>query len=125
MTTYHEAQADCPHCNRLVLARSEGQNHLLHLLAFIFLCGVWSLPWAIMTALSRPKWLCPRCGTWCTDGPRTTWDRTLAIWWLVANAAILGGVLVFFGVSVLSLRIELYRAEARRAEAELAAEQAA
>lgn len=63
MAALQEQQRFCPSCQRLVLARRPGTNHILHLILTLLTC-VWSIVWlnAAMRT-SGGKWLCPLCGS--------------------------------------------------------------
>lgn len=61
------AQYHCPTCNRATLHEQDPDpvNHLVHLLATIFLCGFWLPIWIIMAlgnSIGRPM-RCLTCGT--------------------------------------------------------------
>lgn len=52
----------CPQCRQPRLFQSKPVNHVVHLLASVFLCGLW-LPIWIFIALSHvPTWRCSFCG---------------------------------------------------------------
>lgn len=68
MASYIEDRAYCPDCGRNVLARARSINHVVHILAAVFLCGLWLPIWGLMCVFDAPHWLCNRCGAVC-DGP--------------------------------------------------------
>jgi uncharacterized protein (TIGR03067 family) len=68
VSAFHEAPGYCPACRRDVLIRAGGINHVPHLLATIFLLGIWLVVWMVLCFVWRPRWLCTRCGQPC-DGP--------------------------------------------------------
>lgn len=59
--TYQETGRYCRRCQRHVLARRQGTNHILHLLITCLLCGLW-LPIWILASIRIGGWRCPRCG---------------------------------------------------------------
>jgi len=59
-----EWQTYCPNCQRVVLGRREKPAHVLHFLISFFTCGLWVIPWLIMTEAAKHKaWRCTICGT--------------------------------------------------------------
>jgi len=53
----------CGYCQRPVLGRREGVNHVLHAIISIFSCGLWLLVWAIIAVTSgSAEYACPTCG---------------------------------------------------------------
>src|SRR5215213_5624549 len=58
----NQASFYCPHCKELRLFQSRPMNHTPHILAAVFLCGLW-LPVWILTALTyQDIWRCAFCG---------------------------------------------------------------
>ena len=63
------SQFHCPTCRRATMhVRNDSQvNHVLHLLASVFLCGLWLPVWfylALTRALAGGEpWRCQTCGT--------------------------------------------------------------
>ena len=63
------AQFHCPTCRRATMhVRNDSQvNHVLHLLASVFLCGLWLPVWfylALQRSLAGGEpWRCQSCGT--------------------------------------------------------------
>ena len=57
-----EGSGYCLQCERQVLIRRKGINHILHLLLTIFTAGIWLIIW-ILTALIRQPWRCGVCGS--------------------------------------------------------------
>ena len=63
------SQQHCPTCRRATMhVRNDSQvNHILHLLASVFLCGLWLPIWfylALTRALAGGEpWRCQSCGT--------------------------------------------------------------
>jgi hypothetical protein len=53
----------CAYCQRPVLGRREGVNHVLHAIISIFSCGLWLIVWLVLV-LSDPsnEYACPNCG---------------------------------------------------------------
>lgn len=56
-----EAQQFCTHCQRYVLARRPGTNHVFHLLMCVFTCGLWVIIW-FLSAAKVGGWRCSICG---------------------------------------------------------------
>jgi hypothetical protein len=61
MASFEETQKFCSNCQRHVLARRPGTNHILHLLMVLFTCGVWALVWAGQS-VKFGGWRCSFCG---------------------------------------------------------------
>lgn len=62
MTTV-ETSGFCAYCQRPVLGRKEGVNHVLHAIISIFSCGLWVIPWAIIAMTTGyAEYACPTCG---------------------------------------------------------------
>lgn len=57
-----ETQKFCPSCNRNVLARRAGTNHVLHFLITFLTCGLWLIFWAGST-VKFGGWRCSTCGS--------------------------------------------------------------
>lgn len=56
-------RAHCPDCDRTVRAERRPVNHVLHLLATVFLCGLWLPVWILVAlGLGREPYRCPECG---------------------------------------------------------------
>jgi hypothetical protein len=63
VSAYEETQIHCTMCQRQVLAKRPGTNHVLHLLMCVFTCGLWALVWLLITATTGNKpWRCSVCG---------------------------------------------------------------
>lgn len=56
-----ERRGFCPDCNRNVLYRRTGPNHILHLLLSVITAGLWLPVWFVLTLLQKP-YRCPNCG---------------------------------------------------------------
>ena len=59
----------CPKCKAITMHTGTKQevNHVLHLIATLFLCGFWLPVWlflAFATALEKTVWQCQKCGIW-------------------------------------------------------------
>lgn len=52
----------CDHCQRHVLGRRNGINHILHLLISLFTCGLWVIPWFFASMTFKAQFACPNCG---------------------------------------------------------------
>ena len=51
----------CKQCQSNVLAVRPVPNHILHFLITIFTCGLWVIPWVLMS-FKIGGWKCPNCG---------------------------------------------------------------
>lgn len=58
----NQASFHCPQCNQMRLFQSRPMNHTPHLLASIFLCGLWLPIWILLALSDRPAWHCAFCG---------------------------------------------------------------
>lgn len=56
-----EKSGYCKSCQKNVLMRRQGTNHILHLLLSIVTCGFWVIIW-ILTSIKVGGWKCPNCG---------------------------------------------------------------
>jgi hypothetical protein len=56
-----ESQQFCAQCQRFVLARRPGTNHIFHLLMCVFTCGLWVIIWFLSSA-KVGGWRCSVCG---------------------------------------------------------------
>lgn len=52
----------CPVCQQQRLFTRQGMNHTPHILASVFLCGLWLPVWAIITATYDARFHCTLCG---------------------------------------------------------------
>lgn len=59
-----EATGFCRGCNRQVLVRRKGTNHVLHLLLTVVTCGLWLVIW-LLSAIKIGGWRCTVCGMKC------------------------------------------------------------
>jgi hypothetical protein len=57
-----QASYYCPRCQQFRLFQSTPMNHTPHILASIFLCGLWLPIWIIMAISDTPAWVCAFCG---------------------------------------------------------------
>jgi hypothetical protein len=58
-----ETSGYCPHCQRPVLGRREGINHILYAILTLFSCGLFGLVWmAAHLGFMRGDFACPTCG---------------------------------------------------------------
>jgi len=63
-----EWQTYCPQCQCVRLGRREMPNHILHFLITFLTCGLWVIPWIIMSVTaSHQPYLCSVCGTQGTN----------------------------------------------------------
>jgi len=66
-----EWQTYCPRCQTFVLGRRETPNHILHFLITFFTCGLWIIPWIVISiAAGWEPFRCPTCGTAGVNAPR-------------------------------------------------------
>jgi len=56
-----EASGYCKRCNKQVMIRRKGTNHVLHLLLTLFTAGLWLLIW-IPASIRIGGWRCVQCG---------------------------------------------------------------
>ncbi len=56
-----EKSGFCEACNKQVMVRRKGTNHLLHLILSI-LTGVWIIVW-ILASIFTDDWRCSQCGS--------------------------------------------------------------
>ncbi|MCW2957034.1 MAG: hypothetical protein JWO69_1903 [Thermoleophilia bacterium] len=52
----------CPRCQQQRLFTRQGMNHTPHLLASVFLCGLWLPIWALIAASYNAMFHCSQCG---------------------------------------------------------------
>jgi hypothetical protein len=62
MAEFQEASGYCTHCEKQVLIRRKGTNHVLHLLLTLVTGGLWLIVW-ILCAIKIGGWHCAQCGT--------------------------------------------------------------
>lgn len=56
-----EVGGHCKHCDRDVMVRRKGTNHILHLLLSIVTVGIWIIMW-ILLSIKIGGWRCSICG---------------------------------------------------------------
>ena len=56
-----EASGVCGYCQRPVLGRREGINHVLYAILTLFSCGLFGLVW-LAAHFTRGEYACPTCG---------------------------------------------------------------
>ncbi len=56
-----EASGYCGECDRQVLVRRPGTNHLLHLVLTVLSAGLWLIVW-LGVSVKFGGWRCSRCG---------------------------------------------------------------
>lgn len=56
---------DCVTCQRQTFHKKQhAVNHILHFLITIFTCGLWVVPWVIMSLGNNfDPWICTVCGS--------------------------------------------------------------
>ncbi|MBC7901508.1 MAG: hypothetical protein H7070_15800 [Saprospiraceae bacterium] len=52
----------CPQCAQMKLFQQPTMNHTPHILASVFLCGVWLPFWILMAMMDNAPWRCSFCG---------------------------------------------------------------
>ncbi len=62
MATYEEKSSYCKDCDKKVLKKRKGTNHLLHLILSFLTAGIWIIVW-ILTAIKFGGWYCSICGS--------------------------------------------------------------
>lgn len=58
---YDETSKFCDYCNKQVLARRKGTNHILHFLLTVFTLGFWLIIW-FLSSIKIGGWRCSLCG---------------------------------------------------------------
>jgi hypothetical protein len=58
----NQASFHCPHCEQQRLFQSTPMNHTPHLLAAIFLCGLYLPIWILIAISYKDSWRCAFCG---------------------------------------------------------------
>ena len=69
MAAQEESQQFCSQCQRYVLARRPGTNHVFHLLMCVFTCGLWVFIWFLAFATKAGGWRCSNCGGMTVAAP--------------------------------------------------------
>jgi len=58
-----ESTGFCTLCQKQVLIKRDGPNHVLHLILTICTCGFWAVIWILMAiSAACGKWRCSQCG---------------------------------------------------------------
>lgn len=57
-----ETSGFCAYCQKPVLGRRDGINHVAYILLTIFTCGLWGIVWVLQVAFGRGEYACPTCG---------------------------------------------------------------
>jgi hypothetical protein len=66
-----EASGYCDYCQRPVLGRRQGLNHVVFALLSLFSCGLFLIVWAVLAILhSGDQYACPTCGSRVRAGAR-------------------------------------------------------
>src|SRR5215813_4533871 len=58
----NQASFFCSHCNQQRLFQSTPMNHTPHILAAVFLCGLWLPIWILLAIFHQDVWRCAFCG---------------------------------------------------------------
>jgi hypothetical protein len=61
MALHDEATGYCKGCNRQVMIRRRGTNHILHLLLTLCTFGIWLVVW-VLAGIKIGGWRCSTCG---------------------------------------------------------------
>jgi hypothetical protein len=62
------SQSFCSHCGKYVPVSKNTPNHTLHFLVSLFSCGLWVIPWVLISAFNgSAKWRCNHCGSSCAE----------------------------------------------------------
>ena len=62
--SWQEKSKYCKRCQRDVLVRRKGTNHILHLLLTVLTGGLWLIVW-ILVSIKIGGWRCTYCGIKC------------------------------------------------------------
>ena len=57
-----EKSGFCSVCDKQVMVRREGTNHVLHLILSVLTAGLWIIIW-ILAAIKIGGWRCTQCGS--------------------------------------------------------------
>jgi hypothetical protein len=57
-----ETSAFCPTCQQMRLFVAPTMNHVPHILASVFLCGLWLPVWIVTAMTDNPVYRCQSCG---------------------------------------------------------------
>jgi hypothetical protein len=72
-----EASGYCDYCQRPVLGRRQGLNHVVFALFSLFSCGLFLIVWAVLAILhSGDQYACPTCGSRVRAGARGPFSAT-------------------------------------------------
>lgn len=82
----------CPQCNQMKLFQRPVMSHTPHILASVFLCGLWLPIWLMIAATYNPPWRCSNCGysdavAYLVDPGRRQRERIYVSQQAEANAA--------------------------------------
>jgi hypothetical protein len=58
---FQEASGFCKNCNKQVMIRRKGTNHILHLLLTLITFGFWIIIW-VAESIKIGGWRCTQCG---------------------------------------------------------------
>jgi hypothetical protein len=58
----NQASFYCQQCQQMKLFQQPAMSHTPHILASVFLCGLWLPIWIIMAITYNPPWRCSFCG---------------------------------------------------------------
>jgi len=57
-----EKSGMCEACNKQVMVRRKGTNHILHLILSVLTAGIWIIVW-ILASIKFGGWRCTQCGS--------------------------------------------------------------
>lgn len=103
-----EAGGYCDYCQRPVLGRRQGVNHILYAILTIFSCGIWGLVWLIQSLAGAGDYACPNCGGHVREGahgPLPPVDPNASVAPTPQNTAIKRALGVVLGVIALTAAI--------------------
>lgn len=58
----HQASFHCPQCQQMRLFQAKPMSHTAHILASVFLCGLWLPIWILLAVTYKETWRCAFCG---------------------------------------------------------------
>ncbi len=58
----NQASFHCPQCQQMKLFQQQTMNHTPHILASVFLCGLWLPVWLLLASSYSAPWMCSFCG---------------------------------------------------------------
>ena len=74
--SYQESSGYCEYCQKQVLIRQKGINHIFHLLMTLITFGVWIIVW-LGVSIKVGGWRCTHCGSKVTKKSELIWILAL------------------------------------------------